>query len=222
VGRGEPALRKLDHQDSTLAIGELMLRFGNRHQKARELFDEVLRREPENLSACVGAAWSHLQAGNWPQAATLLDKAATAAEVDSATAVALGRGLYQLVAATSATDPPGADQRERLQRARAYFDTAMIHKRTRIEAISGYVLASLALGESDPALIVLAEVGYRSAPRSSDLAVALAILHDLGGQKDTARVYWHAAARNTQTGPLRARIMSELQRAEEGLTQPVP
>jgi hypothetical protein len=62
---------------------------------------------------------------------------------------------------------------------------------------------------------VLAEVGYRSAPRSSDLAVALAILHDLSGQKDTARMYWHAAARNTQTGPLRARIMSELQRAEE-------
>jgi len=223
VGRSESALRKLDHQDSTLAIGELMLRFGNRHQKARELFDEALQREPENRRACVGAAWSELQAGNWPQAATLLDKAATGGELDAATAVALGRGLYQLVAATNQVDPPGAEHRERLQRAREYFDTAMSHKRMRIEAISGYVLASLALGESDPALIVLAEVGYRSAPRSSDLTVALAILHELDGRKDTARMYWHEAARNTQTGPLRARIMSELQRAEEeDLRQSVP
>ena len=222
VERGESALRKLDHQESTLAIGELMLRFGNRHQKARELFDEALRREPENLRARVGAAWSQLQAGNWPQAATILDNAATTAEVDSATSVALGRGLYQLVAATSETDPPGGEHRERLQRARAYFDSAMIYKRTRIEAISGYVLASLALGESDPALIVLAEVGYRSAPRSSDLAVALAILHELGGKRDTARVYWHEAARNTQTGPMRTRILNELQRTEEDPRQPVP
>jgi tetratricopeptide (TPR) repeat protein len=215
VGRGESGLRKLDHQDGTLAVGELMLRFGNRHRQALQLFDEVLRREPENLRARVGAAWSQLQAGNWPQATALLDEAAITTAVEPATAVALGRGLYQLVAATSETDPPEAEHRERLRRAQAYFDTAMIHRRTRIEAISGYVLASLALGEADPALIVLAEVGYRSAPRSSDLAVALAILHDLSGQKDRARTYWHAAARNTQTGPLRARIMSELQRAEE-------
>ena len=219
--RGEPALRKLNHQDSTLAIGELMLRFGSRHHKARELFDQALGHEPENLRARIGLAWSHLQAGNWSQAATLLDQSA-AAEMDSATAVALGRGLYQLVASTNHTEVLDAEQRARLQRARAYFDTAMSNKRTRIEAISGYVLASLALGESGSDLVVLAEVGYRSAPRSSDLAVALAILHALDGQKEAARVYWHEAARNTQTGPLRTRILSELQRAEEDLRQSVP
>jgi tetratricopeptide (TPR) repeat protein len=222
VERGESELRKLDHPDSTSAVGELMLRFGNRHRQALELFDEVLRREPENLRARIGAAWSHLQAANWAQAAALLDDAATTTTVEPAMAVALGRGLYQLVAATSETDPPEAEDQERLRRARAYFESAMIHRRTRIEAISGYVLASLALGESEPALIVLAEVGYRSAPRSSDLPVALAILHDLSGQKDTAKEYWHAAARNTHTGPLRARIMSELQRAEEDSQQSIP
>jgi tetratricopeptide (TPR) repeat protein len=219
--RRTSAPRKLDHQGSTLAIGELLLRFGNRHHKARELFDEALRRQPQNLRARIGLAWSHLQASEWAQAATLLDQT-TAADVDAPTAVALGRGLYQLVASTNHTDPLDDEQLARLRRARAYFDSAMRDKRMRIEAISGYVLASLALGESGSALIVLAEVGYRSAPRSSDLAVALAILHALDGHKETARGYWHEAARNTHTGPLRTRILSELQRAEEDLRQPVP
>lgn len=222
MARSKSTLRKLGHQDSTLAVGELMLRFGNRHQKARELFDEVLEREPENLRASVGVAWSHLQAGHWPEAATLLDKAAAAADVNSATAVALGRGLYQLVASTNVVDPPSDEHRERLQRAREIFDVAMLDRRTRIEAISGYVLASLALGESDASLIVLAEMGHRSVPRSSDFAVALAILHELGGRKDTARAYWHEAARNTQTGPLRTRILRELQRTAEDPKQPAP
>lgn len=220
---GNSTLRTLDHSQSTLAIAELMLRFGNRHHRALELLDQVRRREPENLRVQIGAAWAHLQASNWEQASALLDAAASAEEVHSAAvAVSLGRGLYQLVAATTKTESPGPEQRGRLLRARALFDTALGDKRTRIEAISGYVLASLALGQTDDSLIVMAQLGYRVAPRSSDLAVALAILHELNGKKDAAQAYWQDAARNTQTGPLRARIMNALELAEGDSPQPTP
>jgi len=220
--RTESTLRKLNHWESTTAVGELVLRFGNRHEKAQELFEEVLRHDPHDVRALVGKACSHLQANDWPQAAALLDEAAAKDSVDPATAVALGRGLYQLVAATVKTDPPTSEQRERLLRSRTLFESALVDRRTRIEAISGYVLASLALGESDEALIVLAEVGFRIAPRSSDLAVALAILHELAGHKDAAQAYWRDAARNTQTGPLRAGIMNALKAADKDPKQLTP
>lgn len=211
---GKVTLRRLSHDDSTLAIGELMLRFGNRHEKAQGLFDQVRQRDPKSVRATVGAAWAHLQAHELPEAASLLDRPLPQ-EVDPATAVALARGLYQLASAVSKPDAITEEQRSRLLRARALFDSALSNKSMRIEALSGYVLSNLALGESGESLIVMADVGYRLAPRSSDLAIALAILHDLAGRKDVAATYWQAAARNSQTGPLRARLRDALQAAEE-------
>jgi hypothetical protein len=213
-------VRTLGRNESILSIAELMLRVGNRHQQALELFEEVRHHDPGNLRARVGAAWAHLYASNWTQAAALLDETAAVESVEPASvAVSLGRALYQLVsAATSDTDEPGPEQRRRLVRARDLFAASLRDKSTRVEAISGYVLASLALGESDESLIVLAKIGYRAAPRSSDLAVALAILHELRGKSDAAQTYWRDASRNTHTGPLRARIMKALQ---SGDSQPI-
>jgi hypothetical protein len=53
---------RLTHDESTLAIGELMLRFGGRHEKALALFEQVRQRNPDDLRARVGTASAYLQA----------------------------------------------------------------------------------------------------------------------------------------------------------------
>ena len=218
---GEQTLRWLNHDESTLALGELMLRFGNRHEKALDLFEQVSGRRPDDPRARIGIAWAYLQARDWSRATTLIDEATEQPVADPAMAVALGRAIYQLVSATiHGSDRPNPDQRRRLVRARALFDSALNDKAARIEAITGYVLTSLALEEADESLIVLTQIAYRTAPGSSDLAVALAILHELTGQKSAARKYWQEAARNTQTGPMRARIMNALQATGDNPQQP--
>jgi len=214
-------LTTLDHDESTLALAELMLRFGDRHQRALELLQQVRRGCPDDSRVCVNTAWVHLQAGEVSEAARLFDSAARAllVEVDGRsrrfgprTAVALGRGLFRVAAdVTGRFDAPGPIQRERLHAARTLFAGALDDASTHLEAVHGYVLTHLALEERDGSLIQLTEEAYRMAPNNPELAVALALLHELEGRKDIARTYWQAAARSVQAGPMRARILSRLE-----------
>ncbi|MBX5462144.1 MAG: hypothetical protein IRZ28_13780 [Steroidobacteraceae bacterium] len=215
------SIATLDHDESTLALAELMLRFNDRHQRALELLQQLRRGCPDDPRVCVSTAWVHLQAGEASEAARLFDSAARAslAEVDgqsrrleSRTAVALGRGLFQVAAdVTGRFNAPGPIQRERLHAARALFAGALDDASTHLEAVHGYVLTHLALEERNDSLIQLTEEAYRMAPNNPELAVALALLHELEGRKDIARTYWQVAARSVHAGPMRARILSRLE-----------
>jgi tetratricopeptide (TPR) repeat protein len=208
-------LRKLSHVESTLAIAELMLRYGNRHEQALSLFEDAYKRHPEDIRVLIGMARAYLQARDWAKAAGLLEQLSAREVTDPESAVALGWAFYELASANSnKSEALNAGVREALTRARTLFDSALNEKSTRIEAISGYVLSSLALEGRGDALIVLAQLAYRSAPRSVDLAVSLAILHELEGEKALARQYWQQAARSVHTGPMRARIQNALQASE--------
>jgi tetratricopeptide (TPR) repeat protein len=207
--------RQLTQDDSTLALGELMLRAGGRHEKALALFEKISERNPEDLRARVGQARAHLQARDWQGAAEILESLNGASVPDPETALALAQAYYHQASSTSAGEQKlSPEVRAQIARAKALFDSAMDDKRTRLPAISGYVLASLALDERGDDLILLAQIAYRRAPKSTDLAVALAILHELKEDKATAREYWQQAARIVHTAPMRARILSALQASE--------
>jgi tetratricopeptide (TPR) repeat protein len=205
-------IRVLDRDESTLALAELLLRLGKRHEQASRLFEDVQQRQPQDARTRVGLAWARLQVGESALAGTLFDAVSESSEVPRTTAIALGRGLFQVAAATQLSAPLDERQRERLKRARALFASALDDKTTRLEAVNGYVLTSLALDERDESLIGLAQSAYKLAPRSSELAVGLALLHELDGRRDVARTYWREAARNSHAGPMRARILSVLER----------
>jgi|GEM_PF-2493513 len=214
-------LRALEGQESTFELGELLLRMSGRHRQALEVFEEVKEQCPLTARACVGLGWSHLQAGDTERAASLFDRAAAAGTMDRRTAVDLGRGLFQVAAAASqGWERPSGTTRDRLIRARTLFESAIQDDSTRLEAVNGYVLARIALDERDASLVSLAQSAYRLAPNSSELAVGLALLHELDGKKDIARGYWRQAARNTHTGPMRARILDALNEAESGTPPP--
>jgi tetratricopeptide (TPR) repeat protein len=204
-------VRVLDRDESTLELGELLLRIGNRHEHAMRLFEEVQQRRPHDTRARIGVAWARLQAGESVQAGALFDATDVPSQVPR-TAIALGRGLFQVAAASEMSTSLDEHQRERLRRARASFASALGTEATRLEAVNGYVLTSLALDERDDSLIALALSAYKTAPRSSELAVGLALLHELDGRRDAARGYWREAARNSHAGPMRARILSVLER----------
>ena len=74
VAAGRPLeLKTLTHDESTLAIGELLLRMGDRHEKALDLFEQVSAQSPDDLRARVDVdtASAHLQARDWQRAAVV-------------------------------------------------------------------------------------------------------------------------------------------------------
>jgi hypothetical protein len=205
-------LRTLDHDASTGELAELMLRFGDRHAQALELL--ALAKPTTRVQ--VGAAWAHLQGKDSERAGELMDAAAQLhgelPAMEPPTAVSLARGLFQLAAAAShGKEKPEGLARKRMLRARALFETALDCEPVRLEAINGYVLASLALNMRDDSLMSLARSAFRVAPKSAELAVGLALLHELNGEKMQARQYWQAAARSTHAGPMQARILAALE-----------
>jgi tetratricopeptide (TPR) repeat protein len=205
----------LDSDERALLLGELMLRMGNRHRQALELFEQVRRRRPGEVRAEVGAGWAHLQSGESERAGALFDASAERPSIPHETAVALARGLFQLTATRQVSQPLDRHQHERLLTARDLFGSALDAPATHLEAVNGYVLTRLALDQRDRSLILLAQSAYAAAPRSSELAMGLALLHELEGRKDVARGYWRDAARNSQSGPMRARILSVLEREDD-------
>jgi hypothetical protein len=201
-------IRRLERAESRLALSELVLRMGGRSKQAQDLLRQMPEDSRHQARASVLNAWLHLQDGRPDDATRILDAVQVSA-LDGRTRVALARGLFQ-VAATGSSSDMSPDQRLRLRRAEALFDAALDDRTTRLEAINGYVLTRLALDEHDESLITLAEIAYQAAPRSSELAVALAILHELAGRRQIARNYWRSAARNTQMEPMRSRILDRL------------
>jgi hypothetical protein len=207
-------MRVLDPDERALLLGELLLRMGHRHAQALELFEQVRRRRPSEVRAEVGAGWAHLQSGESERGGAFFDAAAKHPHIAHETAVALARGLFQVTAARQVSQSLDEHQRERLLIARKLFGSALDVPATHLEAVNGYVLTSLALDQRDRSLIPLAQSAYAAAPRSSELAVGLALLHELEAKKDVARGYWRDAARNSQAGPMRARILSVLERED--------
>jgi tetratricopeptide (TPR) repeat protein len=205
---GLAPIRRLESTESTLALSELLMRMGGHGKQARDLLRQIPEESRHEAHASVLKAWLHLQDGRPDDATQLLD-AVHERTLDGPTRVALARGLFE-VAAAGKSSGMSPDQRTRLRRAEALFEAALDDRTTRLEAINGYVLTRLALDEHDESLITLAEIAYQSAPRSSELAVALAILHDLAGRRQVARNYWKSAARNTQMEPMRSRILDRL------------
>jgi tetratricopeptide (TPR) repeat protein len=213
-------MRVLEPEERALLLGELLLRMGNRHRHALELFEQVKRRRPGEVRALIGAGWACLQSGESERAGALFDASVQRPHIPHEPAVALARGLFQLTAERQVSQPLDAHQRERLLTARDLFGSALDVPATHLEAVNGYVLTSLALDQRDRSLIALAQNAYAAAPRSSELAMGLALLHELEGKKDVARGYWRDAARNSQPGPMRARILSVLERETDPGKQP--
>lgn len=210
---GQSRVRPLSTDEAELALGELMLRIADRPQKAQVRFEKVLERSPDSARARVGRAWSLLLGGDRSGAASGFDAVnRTAGDLDVPTRVALARGLFQVAAAESQeSDRPTLANRERLAAARRLFESALDDETNRLEAVNGYVLTCLALEDYPDGLIELAQDAYRVAPRSSVLAVALALLHELAGEKTAARRYWEEAARSSHTEPMRARVRQALE-----------
>jgi tetratricopeptide (TPR) repeat protein len=213
---GHASIRSLSVDEAASSLGELMLRLADREQKARALFEKVLERSPGSVRARVGHAWSLLLAGDRPGAAAGFDALASASGLDAPTRVELARGLFQVAAAESQdSDHPTSANRERFIVARTLFESALDDEANRLEAVNGYVLTCLALEDYPEGLIELAQDAYRVAPRSSVLAVGLALLHELSGEKMAARQYWRDAARSSHTAPMRARVQKALEETSE-------
>jgi tetratricopeptide (TPR) repeat protein len=205
------SLRPLSVDEAALSLGELMLRLADRQQKAQPLFEKVLERSPGSARARVGNAWSLLLTGDRSKAAAVFDALAGVSDLDMPTRVALARGLFQVAAAESQeSDHPTPANRERFAIARTLFENALDDETNRLEAVNGYVLTCLALEDYPQGLIELAQDAYHVAPRSSVLAVGLALLHELTGEKTVARKYWEEAARSSHTAPMRARVQQAL------------
>ncbi len=167
----------------------------------------MLARTPGEPRALLGRAWAQYLAGDQNAAATEFDALAGQTDLGGANRVSLARGLFQVAAARSQqSDQLTPENRRRFATARALFNQALHADPTDLESINGYVLANISLGEQPDSLIDVAERGYELAPRSAELAVGLAILHDLRGSEDTARVYWNDASRNSHTAATRAWI----------------
>ena len=203
--------RRLNHAESSLILAELMLRLGNRSEAALTLLRDVRGDENTLVRARINEGLAHLQAGDRERALGVLNGVPASAALPAVAAVALGRGLFELsVHPDRGAQELSEAQRRRLRRARALFATALHDPRGWIEATNGYVLASLALHQHEESLVELASKAYGAAPKSAELAVSLAILHDLQGRKPVARRYWREAARNLHEGPSRSRILAEL------------
>ncbi len=216
-------LRALSTDEAALSLGELLLRAAPGQpraralfEEARALFEEVLERSPDSARARVDVAWAFFLAGDRAQAAPTFDALTRAPDLDVTTRVALARGLFQVAAAESQeSDDVTPANRERFTVARTIFQGALEDEANRFEAVNGYVLTSLALEDYPEGLIELAQDAYRVAPRSSVLAVSLALLHELKGSKTAARKYWQDAARSSHTAPMRARVQRALDRSPE-------
>jgi tetratricopeptide (TPR) repeat protein len=210
------SVRPLSVDEAALSLGELMLRLAGRQQNAQALFEKVLEQSPGSARARVGHAWSRLLAGDRATAAAIFDALTRASDLDVSTRVALARGLFQVAAAESQeSDDLTLANRERFAVARTLFESALEDEANRLEGVNGYVLTSLALGHYPDGLIELAQDAYRVAPRSSVLAVGLALLHELTGEKLAARTYWEEAARSSHTAPMRARVQKALEELAE-------
>jgi hypothetical protein len=165
---------------------------------------------------------ARLQAGRREESAALADRAAVRPDLPPESAVILGRVLFQLSLATGRPDEPSPElRRVRAERARELFASALAAPDSWLEATNGYVLTSIALDRRESDLLRRAEAAFAAAPTSSELAVALALLHDLEGRTTEARRYWTAAARNLHDGPARLRVLRELgQSASAGIEPP--
>ncbi|MGH8286884.1 MAG: hypothetical protein ACRETT_14125, partial [Steroidobacteraceae bacterium] len=205
------ALRRLNESERILMLAELLIRLGNRTETALTLLRSVHGQESELVRARIGAGLAHLQAGDRMRALDVLDAVEPTVDLSHAAAVMLGRGLFELsVHPNSGSEELSDLQQRHLNRARALFAGALRDPRSWIEATNGYVLASLALHAQDESLVQLASKAYLAAPKNAELAVSLAILHELNDRKTVARCYWTEAVRNLHEGPRRSRILQEL------------
>lgn len=204
-------IRRLTGREHDLLLGELLLRLGSRSDTALALLDTTRYPPPMRARAEVGAGAAHLQAGRPERAIELFDLVPSTADLPCDSQVMLGRGLYQLSLRDGAPTDPDEAQRDLMLRARAWFESALRSDDCWIAATNGYVLAALALNEADPSMLDLAGKAYDAAPRSAELAVSLALLHEMAGRKSEARPYWVAAARHLHEGPTRAKILENLE-----------
>jgi hypothetical protein len=205
------ALRRVGRDEYDVRLGELLLRLGNRATLARGLFRTVPPQSAFSARARVGAALAVLQSGDREFAAALLDEPALAQGLDAATGVALARGLLQLaVPGPELESLAEAVRVQRLARARELFAAALETPCCGLEATHGYVLAVIALQRPEPGLLARALRAHAAAPSNSELAVAVALIHETEGRAAEARAYWAAAARNLQEGPARSRILERM------------
>jgi hypothetical protein len=217
-------LQAVDATTYRLALGELALRLGQRADRAAALFESTADPDPVRRARSeVGLAMARLQAGRRAESAALADRVAVPPDLPPESAVVLGRVLFQLSLATGRPDEPSAAlRRVRAERARALFATALEAPYSWLEATNGYVLTSIALDRRESDLLGRAEAAFAAAPTSSELAVALALLHDLERRPTEARRYWTAAARNLQDGPARLRVLRELGQSTAAVIEPLP
>lgn len=223
AGRLEQPLtvRRLDAGEHDLLLGELVLRLGNRSEAALQFFGGKHDTQERQARARIGRGVAHLQAGRREMATQLLDDADLPPDLPCEAAVRLGRGLFQLsLRDGDLSKEPDESQRQQLEQAHARFAGALRDEACWLPATNGYVLTSLALNDIDPSLIDLAGKAYAAAPRSAELAVSLALLHELDGRKEAARPYWVAAARHLHEGPTRAKILDNLERSGSAFTLP--
>lgn len=209
--------RRLSDAERSLHLANLLLRLGNRNDAAVRLARGVRGDELDRNRARIVEAWAHLQSGDRPRALDMLDYLQPHPALPASEQIMLGRALFEFALHPAPGSSLGAVtvQKRRLTRARDLFRSAMQDRLGWAEATNGYVLASLALHEHDESLVSLASEAYWAAPRSAELALSLAMLHESHGRKAVARRYWTEAAGHLQNGPSRSRVLEQLARLND-------